>query len=355
MCALQTLYFPGTKIYSAQQYPMFLLPGKIHVLQPIEDTPLSDELELVDTFIKNDFCQAYTPAPLGENRERFLHLIRDISERKDDYAAQLSQLTLAALSNPKKDKYESRGNIISTLIGSHGVAADAKEKTETELWQARLVIVLAQMLEKEEEDLGRNLSILEDSEAAVLQNLHGDDLIDEENPFADLQQLKKSMVSAGSSSAQRRFVAWARLQREEKSSLKDVPNFMTDNQDCVAFLLEKYLERVGTPAPTITTFSIPALTGWNPEEVVEAICTFREERADLVHNIETLITGAEPVQDVIIGQWHEAIDQSFPEDKYGRKTVSVYSFENCSCIDLLSDTTETTGVHGTLIALTNKN
>ena len=353
MCALQTLYFPGTKIYSAQQYPMFLLPGTIHVLQPIEETPLSDELEPVDTFIKNDFCQAYTPAPLGENRGRFLHLIRDISERKDDYAAQLSQLTLAALSNPKKNTHESRGSIISTLIGSQGVTADPKEKTDAELWQARLVLVLAQMLEKEEEDLSRNLSILEDSEAAILQDLHGDESVDEENPFADLQQLKRSMVSAGSSSAGKRFVAWARLHHEEQSNLQYINTYLTDNQDCVELLLEKYLERVGTQAPILTTFSIPALTGWNPAEVVEAICTFRDEQAELLQKIETLITGTETVQDEIIEQWHSAIDVSFPADKFGRKTLCVYSFENCGCLDLLTGAAGTAGKHGTLIALTS--
>lgn len=336
MCALKTLYFPGTAIYSAQQYPMFLLPGKMHILQPIENMPWAADQELVDTFIKNDFCQGYTPCPLGENRERFIHLVDDIRNRKDDYAAQLSHLTLAALSTSKKEKKESRGDIISALIGSHNLDTPAGLAAETEIWQARLVLKLAEILEKEEEELSQSLSILEDHEADVLQALQGEeDLEDEDNPFADLQQLKKSLISQGSGANKNRLRSWARLHQEEQKDVHAITHFITDNKDAAELLLDKYQDITGVPAAVMASFSIPALTGWDAAEVVPAICTFRHDNADILKTVEAVISGQELAETESLEKWNQAINHDFPEGKYGRKTVTVYSIEKYTCEDLL--------------------
>lgn len=353
MCALKTLYFPGTALFSAQQYPMFLLPGKIHILQPIENMPLSEEQELVDTFIKNDFCQGYTPCPLGENRERFIHLVNDIRNRKDDYAAQLSHLTLAALSTSKKEKKESRGDIISALMGSHSVDTPAGLEAETEIWQARLVLKLAEILEKEEEELSQSLSILEDHEADILHNLQGgDDLEDEENPFADLQQLKKSLISQGAGATKNRLRSWARLYQEGQTDAQDISHFITDNRDAAEFLLEKYQDNTGAPATVEATLNIPALTGWDITEVAPAICSFRQNNVDILKTLEKILTGQELVTSEDIQKWSEAINTAFPEDKYGRKKVIVYAIKQYTCIDLFKKhPTQAEEKEGTLIVL----
>ncbi len=128
MKKLNTLYFPDTVIFSESQYPIFLLLDTLHYISPIERVESTDSN---DIFVDRGLCQVHTPRPLGEDRDRFIHLIRDIQERKDDYAAQLSALTIAGMSGhqSKSDK-ESRTSILSTLLGGDILNQSSKEEEE---------------------------------------------------------------------------------------------------------------------------------------------------------------------------------------------------------------------------------
>ncbi|CAG36071.1 hypothetical protein [Desulfotalea psychrophila] len=341
MCALKTLYFPGTAIYSARQYPMFLLPATIYLLQPIEDSTISHDTDLNDSFIKNDFCQAYTPCPLGDNRARFLHLVRDIGTRKDDYAAQLSSLSLAALSAKNKAHPESRGDIISSLLGGH----DLTSQEGTEIWQARLVLKLAELLEREEEELSRNLSLLEGYELELLQNLHGEFIDEEENPLADLQLLEKNMVSQGSGAVQNRLLAWKTLYQRSEERFKTIDIFITDNRDAAERMLDSYNTLTESLIKPSFAIALPAITGWESLESIERITAFKEENSSLLEGIEALVQG-QNYEDIAL--WNAAIEVAFPREKYGRKRIDIYSFEDASCGSLLEKRKET-GAQGHLL------
>ena len=172
MNTLDTLYFPGTVLLSGSQYPLFLLFPQVHILQPVEAGEHDGATaEQPDIFIKNGFCQAHTPCPLGDSRERFLHLIDDIRDRKDDYAAQLSSLTMAAMSVPRQQGDDTTQGIISSLLGTKA-AEDEQAKQETielALWQARLVLKIAEILDREEEEIAEQLSLLDDREISPFQ------------------------------------------------------------------------------------------------------------------------------------------------------------------------------------------
>ena len=140
MNSLNSLYFPGTALYSIRQYPLFLLFSKIHFLAVTEHNIHGREVEATDSFIKAGFCQRHTPSPLGDDLERFSRLINDISTRKDDYASQLSALTLAAMSDPsQREGGDSKQEIISSLLNNGDFFPDRQEKQDkSDLWQARL-------------------------------------------------------------------------------------------------------------------------------------------------------------------------------------------------------------------------
>ncbi len=100
MNSLETLYFPDTAIISTRQAPLALLFSKINLIQPVEDDNPAEENPM-DSFMNSPLCRQLPLHPLGEDKERFLFLINDIKNRKDDYAAQLSNVTLASLSEKK--------------------------------------------------------------------------------------------------------------------------------------------------------------------------------------------------------------------------------------------------------------
>ncbi len=57
-----------------------------------------------------------TPVPLGDRRDRFLALVRDMAQRRDDYLSQLALLTLADLH--RHSRPESGRSILSGLLGA---------------------------------------------------------------------------------------------------------------------------------------------------------------------------------------------------------------------------------------------
>ena len=134
MNTLDTLNFPGTVFLSGSQYPLFLLFPQVHILQPVEaEENDGATAEHPDIFIKNGFCQVHTPCPLGDSRQRFLHLIADIRNRKDDYAAQLSSLTMAAMSAPRPRGDDTTQGIISSLLGTKTVEDEKEQREAVEL------------------------------------------------------------------------------------------------------------------------------------------------------------------------------------------------------------------------------
>jgi len=191
MKTLETFYFPDTAILTERQFPLFLLFGKIHILAPVEDHFPSTTKKL-DTFMDSRFCQVHTPHPLGEDRQRFLYLINDIQNRKDDYAAQLSNITLASMSDQKGTGDEAKYQIVSSLLGRH--SADKKDRNEQQmdlLWQARLVLKIGEMLDQEEEEVARSLVHLDESEADLFERLKGENAEDDDiaELYSDLDRI----------------------------------------------------------------------------------------------------------------------------------------------------------------------
>ena len=348
MCALKSLYFPGTSIYSPQQYPMFLLPLNIQILQPVENVELAEDANLADSFIKNGFCQGYTPKPLGEDRDRFLRLLGDIQNRKDDYAAQLSSLTIAAMSGADKNQVESRNDIISSLLTGQDSTKKEKEDDTSDLWRARLILKLAEMLDREEEELSRNLSILEDYEAEILQELQGAEGEDEDNPFADLQQLNRNMVSQRTGAVRNRLNAWKQL--TEKAQLtEDVEVFITDSDDAAGLLLEAFHECENNMPEALFSLALPSIISWDSNEVAEQVTDFRSSFENSEALSKMVIDGI--VDQNLVDEWDSSIENVFPKDTFGRKQVSIYHFAGYSCFDLMNTKPEKSGKTGVLIAI----
>ena len=351
MNSLNTLYFPGTDIYSIRQYPVFLLFQKIHLIKPVEKDPKDSDEESTDSFIKSGFCQVHTPCPLGENRDRFLHLVEDIRNRKDDYAAQLSSLILASKSGPSAMDEDSEQAIINSLFTPKDRQAESLQtKKEEKLWQARLVLAIGEILDQEEEEIARNLAMLEDDQAGLFKELHGNiEAIEEDNPFAELSQLESNLSAASSGNIKKRFNGWKTLFLE--GDMQECEVFLTTSQDAGDLLLESYEKKTNQPAPLIAGLELPGLIGWNSEEASQAVATFSEKSRVLISQIHATLNDLSQKEDcteqeiknnkafaAISEEWHRQLETVFPAKQFGRIPVKWYLFPSVACSTLIGKT-----------------
>ncbi len=341
MKALNTIYFPDTTIFTDRQFPLFLLFAPVHIIQPVETYQTeSEETKLTDTFMDEGFCQVHTPAPLGKDRARFLHLINDIKSRKDDYAAQLSALTVASMSTPKNHGDSSKQAIVSSLLGTSGV--DIKEgetKRQEELWQARLVLKMGEILDQEEEEIAHALTFLEDTELDLFSRLQGkDEEFSGNNPYEDLVELKKRMNQPKIETINNRLKAWDMLRSMQKS--QSSPIWVTTRPEAAEIILENYEKDVGTaPLPFLTT-ELPARIGKNRAQSFENLKTFSQEatllQSDLAKHLETLLNNKTvnnksslfPEKEGWKSRWKILLDVHFPEEIFGRLPLILHLLVN---------------------------
>ncbi len=331
MGTLETMYFPDTVISTDGQSPLFLFFDTVHILQPVEhDATHRQATDLADTFMERGFCQVHTPAPLGPDRQRFLRLVRDIKERKDDYAAQLSSLTIASLSTPENSKEESRQSIISSLFGVPPEEADKKEEErQARLWQARLVLAIAEILDHEDEEVVDALSTLDKSEVELFDRLLGrDEESDEDNPFTDLSRLQTTMVPSRGGLTKNRLKAWLCL-LEEGRQLPSLWIWTTSRPEMADIIFEKYEATTGRKPTPILQLELPAATGVELQDHMNKIEAFREQAKPLLfeisENLNTLVRRGniphEPVRSENgdqVRQWNTLIEAHFPAELYSR-------------------------------------
>ncbi len=365
MNSLDALYFPGTDLYSIRQYPIFLLFQKMHLIRPVEEGPAGSGEQSSDTFIKSGFCQVHTPCPLGENRARFVHLVTDISKRKDDYAAQLSSLILAGTSSSSATDDDSERAIRSSLFTPDAEQAKVvREDKDGILWQARLVLAIAEILDREEEEIARNLAMLHDDQAELFKELHGD-VVDqeEENPFAELSRLESNLGTANAGNMKKRCKAWKTLFLE--GDMRQCEIFLTTSQDAGDFLLESYEKKTNQPALLAATLALPGLIGWNSEEAYQTVLNFRDKNSALLSRIHghladlmqkdscTELESGSIAFTALAEQWNGQLETTFPADQFGRIAVKCYIFPNLSCAALLGtgQTENTAAKNGLLIVV----
>lgn len=349
MNSLETLYFPGTAITSHRQLPVFLLFDKIRLIKPVEGPTGGTGDKISDSFINSGFCQVDTPCPLGKDRDRFLRLVGDIKARRDDYAAQLSSLTLAAMSERKITGDDSERAIINSLITPKDLTDKANEQEQAEiLWQARLVLAIGEILDQEEEEVAHQLDLLEHEESSLFKELHGelDDIDEEDRLFADQRQRRTERITVHAGNMRKRLRAWRQLFQKSDYDKYDV--LLTTSSDAGDILIEQYEQQTNTPPPLIFSLDLPARLGAVDQQSIDMVKEFHTANRDLIedfHGIlqamvnEPLAPGGIPQQQAAVERfttlWTERLTTLFPTERSGRMVLRAYLFPQHSAQLLL--------------------
>ncbi|EKD37994.1 MAG: hypothetical protein ACD_75C00908G0001, partial [uncultured bacterium] len=368
MNTLDTLYFPGTDIHSVRQYPIFLLFQKIHLITPVEGDPVEGGKESPDSFIKSGFCQVHTPCPLGKDRNRFLHLVEDIKSRKDDYAAQLSSLTLAAMSTTNAQTEDSERNIVRSLFTPTERQEQAREQETAEhLWKARLVLAIGELLDHEEEEIAMQMAMLEEEEKGLFEELQGEgdsvESVDEDNPFAELSLMKSKMDGIHAGNVKKRFTAWRTLFLA--AAMPEYPILLTTSPDGGELLLAMFEKKTGQPAPLIAEIPLPAFVGWNSAEAGLMVRDFSQKNGGLLDQLAEILTALTAEEELaattekyrkkllsFAQTWETALAHDFPAARFGRIPVALNVLPRLSCPELLGKTQPVQGKPGNGILVT---
>jgi len=360
MQSLNSLYFPETILPRHLRNCLLLLPDTLHLLQPVE--PAEDNTEATpagDIFMEQGICQVHTPSLLGKDRDRFLGLIEEIRTRKDCFAEQLSSLTLAHLSKEQGCGDHNSQAIMTTLLDGQ-VPGDTESEEETKkaaLWQARLVLALAEILDKEEAELATTLSDIDDTEMALFQDLKGETegTAEEENPFAELMRIKANLSQPRPGTIKRRIQAWETLYAS--GTLPE--NFwlwMSGQEEAAELLLNSYEAKSGRNAVPLLLLNLPEQMYMREKDALESIRNFQEKasaiRQDIIEKLTAIVTREHlnivdpvallPDAGTLARDWNDLIEYYFPEERFGRKKLDLQFLANIS-LDQLVRGEETNG------------
>ncbi|NOX80811.1 MAG: hypothetical protein GXP57_06960 [Deltaproteobacteria bacterium] len=305
----------------------------VQVFEPIVYCrPVENEAAETDSgcaeLLEQGLCRFFAPAPLEADRDRFLRLVADLHNRRDDYAAQLSRLSLASLPSGSRPEPESKGSILTSLLHSHGIEGRQKEKLILLLWQARLLLKLGEFFDAEQESLRQEMQKISEKQRGLFTELSKDPV----NPFSLTEQLSSSAAAAADNWQRLRLRAWARIFALGLPLPEAPAIFITRSSDAVDRLADEYERRHGNLPGLVLDLPLPA--GYSGTgQPAEQRNLFRREGADLLARLDGLLADPAKVseQDRAVfqdpaGPWGSLLERCFPAGGRDRRRLSLYDF-----------------------------
>jgi hypothetical protein len=165
MNKLTPLLFPDTLVTDELMRRELFFFEQIMFYQPVE--PEQEDLSAAD-----QLCRAYCPAPLGEDRERFALLLQELKgHEKEFYNGMLSSMNLEYLENRDSE------TTLELIMSMQGKPAPNRKNQKTDeekiLWQARLMLKLAEIRQQEDDEIGEVLSSIAEKEKNLFQKIKG--------------------------------------------------------------------------------------------------------------------------------------------------------------------------------------
>jgi hypothetical protein len=321
--------FPETVPGDEILFPLAQVFARLVYCQAVENDEIPAQLasELREQLEQAGLAEVHVPAPLGEDRDRFVALIHDLTSRPGDYAAQLKHLSLAGIGQSGRRGEETKGSIITTLMGTgFGSKAGPVGEEEQLLWQARLVLKLGEIFDAGQVDLRREMERIEAREKGLLAELRRE----EPQPFNLTRQLQ---IGEGSMDGmpRLRLKAWSRLFCLGSEKREDFTAFITASQDGFDLLVEEYEREKEGQARTLIDILLPARPGGGDplagrEELARAGGDYLEaigrSLADPGGAIDELTSAlADPG-----GPWADLLESVYPEAACGRVLLHLSFF-----------------------------
>lgn len=318
--------FPDTVPSEQILFPLVQVFQPLVYFQAVENDQIPAELDspVCETFRRKSLCRIEAPAPLGPDRDRFLRLVSDLQNRRDDYAAQLGHVALAGISSASRGKPESKSSIVSKLLSSKGIKENAADRRSQLLWQARLLLKLGEIYDADQERLNRDLQKISKKEADLIAELRRED----GSPFSMTSRM--SAVSPGDAATQQlRLKAWSRLYALGTTGQDEARIFLSRNSDAVGRLVEEYEKMTGAPPLLLGAIPLPGhCRSSGPPDVLAS--RFHEQAAGLLAGVFEIlddVAGMRRATGDLTGEgegWEQLLESIFPRKECGRTRLTLY-------------------------------
>lgn len=335
--------FPDTVPSERLLFPLVHVFGRLVYLQAVENDAVPPELRnpLCDEMARESLLGVEVPAPLHADRDRFVRLLADLRNRRDDYAARLRHVALAGMSSASRPRAESRSSILTMLLSGGGLTGDGADGRTMLLWQARLILKLGEMFDAEQALLDAELRRIREKEEQLLNRLRSE----EEAVFPLTGGLAAAASPASEDMGRLRCRAWARLFALGDAPLEQAGIFLSADADAVDLLLEQFEIWAGEKPQHLLSCRLPAAYP-DGEGLVGRIHRFRSESAGLLEKLNllagNLAAGPRPNEDLWSGEeedaWEKLLARMYPEETFGRTRLSLYYCPRISPPRLFLDT-----------------
>ena len=335
MNQLTACIFPDTLPDEQLLFPLVQVFDQLVQMQAVEDEPLDTRTltPLVASLMAHGALALVAPAPLGEQRQRFLALVHDMHTRGDDYLGQLSMLSLAGMNQHQ----ESKSTIVSSLLNRVDIVP-SQQAEEQLLWQARLTLKLGEMYELQQTELHQALgSILRKKEHLLAE------LKDEEEDIFALTESLQGGMHEEASLVSHRLKAWTRLYFHAPQPVCPAL-FVTGYAGATDALEEAYLHLTGQYPTRLANLALPTYPG-SPMPIINQADRLIERCAEPARKAFNAMgrfsdyspTGLGELAATLEGyasEWRPHLDNCYPADKYGRCILDLLAYPSVTAQQL---------------------
>ncbi len=308
---MKYILFPHTDLFSLRQLPFFLLAPQISLFRPA--TP-KKESDITECFIKAGFCQAeYQPFATTVEEQHFLHLQKELYANPQQFSRQLSHLAVAGRTAAAENGEQSNRAIRKNIEAERPIGED---KDKEALWQARLLVSVAELNDREEEEVAAQMAQAEHSTQKLLAELQGEE--EAEILLDTLQRQQGFLHFTDRRNIAPRVNAWRQL-FADRMGTGDL--FLTQDKDAAELLIEEYEQEIKEAASPIGELPLPLFIGTAAEEALPRVAAFHKAYPLLQKRLlETVWT------EELSREWAAAIDALFPAALYGRQKIAAMRF-----------------------------
>ena len=311
-----------------------------------------------------NLCTGYAPAPLGNDLSRFNRLLRELESSRPDEITRLfaAAKTPGAAGQVRDQEETSAAGLYSALNQEAGAKAAIRHKER--LWQARLILKLAEMLDRREAEVRQGLAQISSVEQKLFASLEGLGQAETDDP-AELSSgpdkllrsksdgilLDEPAPAASGLLIPLRLKAWAELYLADSSD----PHPMilaTVSPESGGLLLDGFENTCRCEPKKLFSLAIPALHPADLNKTPDTYLAARHSfRAAAYENLEYFAgflretaasVGAAPDsrQEIPkltenISAWEEQINAHFPGPGKNIPKLDFYCFPGISLAELL--------------------
>ena len=357
---LSPLLFPQTEPFVRDIGNLLFFFNSLSYYIPTE----SDAEDNYEQNLFQNICTGYAPAPLGEDLTRFNRLVCEMENSRPEDLTRLFSSAISPIATGQiRDKDESSaGSVLSALQKDTVKKAQVQHKER--LWQARLILKLAEMLDKKEIEVRKGLAQVSFDERKIFASLEGLTETEPGDPTQlpapeKLMHLKDKVkypedYSMGASAllAPLRVKAWAELFLADSSPIRSSV-IVTTSPDSGSILLDGYENTWRKTPQKLFSISIPTFPDLgNNESANKQYISIRNKlrlaAKEELKYFESFLTETAVIQDTssdiysglsiqpeYIAAWVEKIKLEFHGPTAGYQMLDFYCFPGISLTTLL--------------------